>query len=100
MTEKFLFKEAKKILDKLNYATWFTHKTKYYPKTDIFGAFDMVYLYQDGTPAFVQITTMGHKTDREKKIAEIFKGRTYPAYSYVWAYDSKQKTFKVFKLQK
>lgn len=96
MTEKDIAIKAKKILEDQHWLVWQSHKKAFYPAQDIFGCFDLVVL-RDGKIKFIQLTTKGHISDRQKKIKGYFDviKWTPPPYE-IWGYDAKAEKFTIF----
>ena len=79
-------------------AVWVAHKKKFYPDSDVFGIFDIVYYEKHGNQThtgFIQVTTLSNLSHRRKKIISFFAAQNLavPARVFVWAYDRNRSRF-------
>lgn len=95
MTEKQIMAKVKEELEADGVWFWVAHKSPYYPQSDIFGIFDVVYLDHAGNQGFIQATSKSHLSHRRNKIVGAFRTKRVPipARVQVWAYDSDAKGF-------
>lgn len=97
MNEQKIRKLAAQTIEK-GERVWFAPRVRYYKEQDIFNCFDMILLDNDGEASFVQLTTTSHKANREQKIRRVFKRATLPKRSFIWAFNTKNKTFMEFQI--
>ena len=96
MTESEIRKKAKEEIIKNKGIPWFTSKVKWKAESDIFGVWDGLIIYPPVIMIPIQLTTIGNIRAREKKIKKFLKDRGVEIFSQIWAYDKKQKKFRVF----
>lgn len=94
MTEHDIEQRARAKMNRSKWVYWFPpHSWK--RERDIFGVFDVVALHS-GKFIFIQLTSIQHISDREKKILawEKNNGQELPAGSAeVWAWDERKSAF-------
>ena len=100
MKERELIAKAKAELDNMGLWYWVAHKSPYYPQPDLFGLFDICYLYLNDTAddvltGYIQVTTKSHLSHRRNKIVRAFEAKrlSIPSCVQVWAYDSEAARF-------
>lgn len=92
MTESVIKKAIYKQLEKEGWYGWSAPKVKY-QETDIFGIFDGVFV-KDSDIRWIQWTTVGHVTDRKKKIEKFFEDKKCFIGCEIWGM-REDKTFKI-----
>ena len=100
MTEKQIRKEATKTITKQNGICWFASKVKFKKESDIFSIWDGLVIYPPATLIPIQLTTIENIRAREKKIKKFLANREIEIFSQIWAWDKKQKRFRIFNVYK
>jgi len=99
--ESGIRKRAVRKLEKEKFLYWYPAKVKY-KQNDIFGTFDMIcWKKTTGKLKFVQLTTLSNLSTRRKKIRNFLKKNKinlkirYSAGIEIWAWNKRNKTFKI-----
>lgn len=98
----FKMKEArirKKVVDTLTaegWICWYPPKVRYKKETDIFGVYDVIAVNKKNSKIkFIQLTTISHIREREKKVKRFLQKHNISIYSEIWGYCKKKKKFKI-----
>jgi hypothetical protein len=96
-------KKAVQVLAKQNWLVWWPAKA-IFKQNDIFGIFDLICVKKRaGNLKFIQLTTLPNLSTRKKKIRAFFKKIKINSRIRnnmgveIWAWDSRNKTFKIEK---
>jgi hypothetical protein len=96
--ESVIRKKAIAILTELKWVSWYAPKVKFH-ETDIFGVFDLICWEKSSKNLkFIQLTTLSNLSARRKKIKGFLKTNKITARSAgveIWAWNSRQKNFKI-----
>ena len=98
-SEAVLRKKAKDEILRQRGIVWFAPRVRYGIEKDIFGVYDCLLIYPPNVLIIpIQITTMGNVRARERKIKRFMKKFKVNIFSQIFAYDKKQKKFRVFNI--
>lgn len=96
MIEKDIEARARAKMNRSRWIYWFPPRSHGHER-DIFGVFDVVVVRPAGV-LFLQLTSIQHISDREKKIlawAKEKKAKLSPGSAEVWAWDKRKSLFVV-----
>ncbi len=96
MIEKDIEQQARAKMNQLRWLYWFPSRS-WGRERDIFGVFDVVVLRPEGY-LFLQLTSIQHISDREKKILAWVgkkKAKLPTGSAEVWAWDKRKSVFVV-----
>ena len=98
LTEAKIRGMVKAEIEKDGWITWCPSKSRF-QQNDIWGVFDLIAVKSFGEGdwklRFIQYTTLGHISERQKKVGEfLLKNELVDFPAEVWGYDKKNKKFK------